>query len=273
MSADLPEGPGPDDQAPGPDPATASAESERPARWIRVEGPPLTEEAAQCLRDEFMRRWDLRDDWRRGWPLVGWPLVADTQLLSEDPLAEELPTEEPLPDRDGLQAEAIHTQPPDLLAPIDPSYDVRWPPGFVRRPDLPDPDPHRCDVPAEWPEGAVWRCERGHLWVCGDACECRGHFDRHRGRGFHTEGRVWRPASLWQRLRYGGRAAREDQGGPNRVELFVSPSAFNPVWGRAEKGGYGAGNKTADELKPPPAAVTTAGRATRRADEDDTRAR
>lgn len=120
--------------------------------------------------------------------------------------------EPPPSDNDWLRSEDIRT-----ARPPDPRYGRCGPAGYVHRPSDARP-PHRCDLPAEWEEGAVWRCPEDHLWIVGSACQCRGHFERHGGRGMHTVGLAWWPATWWQRRRYGGRRAELDMANANRVQ-------------------------------------------------------
>lgn len=91
------------------------------------------------------------------------------------------------------------------------------PPGFIATNTRRE---HRCPLPAQYGMGALWRCQEGHLWVIDEACECRGRFERHGGRGIHTVGLAYWPASWWQRRRYGPgmKRARLWMANENRVE-------------------------------------------------------
>lgn len=73
-------------------------------------------------------------------------------------------------------------------------------------------DPHACQPPthggyALTPMGRLgdlWRCDDcGALWRIGDACDLcdwAGEWRAHDGG--HALGVTWRPATLWQRIRY-----------------------------------------------------------------------
>lgn len=51
--------------------------------------------------------------------------------------------------------------------------------------------------------GDLWRCPCGALWRIGDACDVCDRLGEWRAHpGYHTLGVVWRPATLWQRIRY-----------------------------------------------------------------------
>jgi hypothetical protein len=76
----------------------------------------------------------------------------------------------------------------------------RWTPGYVHRGQK-AVERHVCDLPAEWPRGALWRCQDGHLWVC------EGTFLRR-----------WEPATWWARLSHGGKRARDGMAIRNRQE-------------------------------------------------------
>ncbi len=134
----------------------------------------------------------------------------------------EPPREPPPTDNAWLQSEDIHAQ----RRPPDPRG------GYVHRPS--QEKRHECPLPAEWEAGAVWRCPEGHLWVVDEACACRGRFERHGGRGAHTVGLAWWPASWWQRRRYGGitigaaTRARPDMANQNRDERFTAPGSWSP---------------------------------------------
>lgn len=85
---------------------------------------------------------------------------------------------------------------------------------------------HQCPLPQQWAPRALWQCPEGHLWTVVPACECRGHIDRHRGRGTHSMGLMWLPASWWQRRKYGpgmkrARLSMADRG--ERVQGAVKP--------------------------------------------------
>jgi hypothetical protein len=69
---------------------------------------------------------------------------------------------------------------------------------------------HQCPLPAQWTAGALWRCPAGHLWVVDEACACHGDLNKHGGRGQHTHGLAWRPATWWQRRTYGPGMKRAD---------------------------------------------------------------
>lgn len=101
--------------------------------------------------------------------------------------------------------------------------------GYVYRPSD-HAEPHRCPLPAEWEDGAVWRCPEGHLWVVDDACgACRTvRTAAARGHGGQcTVGLAWWPATWWQRRRHGGitigaaTRARLDMANGNRVQSFA----------------------------------------------------
>jgi hypothetical protein len=98
--------------------------------------------------------------------------------------------------------------------------------GYVYRPSD-HAERHACPLPAEWEPGAVWRCPEGHLWVVDEVCACRGHIERHHGRGVHSVGLAWRPATWWERRRRGGITigeacrARLDMANQNRVQSFA----------------------------------------------------
>lgn len=75
------------------------------------------------------------------------------------------------------------------------------------------PPAHVCAPPSHVshgyvnvPVGAVgdlWRCDDCHtLWRIGDACDTCDHFGSWPHPGGHEIGTKWRPATLWQRLRY-----------------------------------------------------------------------
>lgn len=53
--------------------------------------------------------------------------------------------------------------------------------------------------------GDLWRCWCGRLWRVGDSCDYGPHGGRCPRGGYHSQGRKWRPATWWQRLRYRGR--------------------------------------------------------------------
>jgi hypothetical protein len=68
---------------------------------------------------------------------------------------------------------------------------------------------HRCPTPMGSfdPAGQVgdlWRCDDcGVLWRVGLACDFCDHFGDNRSHpGGHAVGSCWRPATLWQRIRY-----------------------------------------------------------------------
>lgn len=73
-------------------------------------------------------------------------------------------------------------------------------------PQLVGSDGRPMELREQVPDGRVgdlWRCACGALWRIGHACDpC----DRTGGRlphaGGHAIGIVWRPATLWQRIRY-----------------------------------------------------------------------
>lgn len=51
--------------------------------------------------------------------------------------------------------------------------------------------------------GDVWRCDDCRkLWRVGRACAVCDLYGEHAGGGSHVVGLRWRPATLWQRLRY-----------------------------------------------------------------------
>jgi hypothetical protein len=68
--------------------------------------------------------------------------------------------------------------------------------------------PHRCDLPmgSFGPYGAdgdLYRCDVcGTLWRLGDACDACEAYGPGRHRGQCRIGQTWRPATLWQRIRY-----------------------------------------------------------------------
>lgn len=107
----------------------------------------------------------------------------------------------------------------DLLPP---PTDVDWllmtPPGRTGSGYVIGPkngDPHRCPLPAEWLPGAVWRCPDGHLWMVGAEL---GVFR-------DSDVTAWVPASLWRRLKHGGRKARRGMANGNRCQRTVRPTA------------------------------------------------
>lgn len=70
------------------------------------------------------------------------------------------------------------------------------------------PPSHTCDVPnhsfgPNGSRGDLWRCDVCHdLWRIGlacDTCDRNGGFEHP---GVHQVGNTWRPATVWQRLRF-----------------------------------------------------------------------
>lgn len=122
--------------------------------------------------------------------------------------------------------EHLPTEPPPDTSWLEMTSSRARPSGYVHRPSR--EKRHECPLPAEWEDGAVWRCPEGHLWVIGEACECRGRFERHSGRGVHTVGLAYWPASWWQRRRHGGKRARLDMANGNRRERFMAPGSWSP---------------------------------------------
>jgi hypothetical protein len=52
-------------------------------------------------------------------------------------------------------------------------------------------------------QGDLWRCDQcERLWRVGDACDACDWYGDSPHPGMCTLGLVWRPATLWQRLRY-----------------------------------------------------------------------
>jgi hypothetical protein len=52
-------------------------------------------------------------------------------------------------------------------------------------------------------QGDLWRCDRcGRLWRVASACDACDWYGSRPHPGMCTLGLVWRPATLWQRLRY-----------------------------------------------------------------------
>lgn len=90
-------------------------------------------------------------------------------------------------------------KPPDLMdLPRNPALGGTW----VRRAGA-EPNPHICEAPAGEQLGDLWRCGCGRLLRWADACDwcdSGGHGDPLRG--MCTTGRVWRPATYWQRIRH-----------------------------------------------------------------------
>jgi hypothetical protein len=108
--------------------------------------------------------------------------------------------------------------------PPDPRYGAIPPEGRFIEPTKRKAD-HQCPLPQQWTPGTLWQCPEGHLWVVGEACECGGDFDRHNGRGTHTMGYAWQPATWSQRRRYGGKRADLSMADLNvRQELGIKPS-------------------------------------------------
>lgn len=61
---------------------------------------------------------------------------------------------------------------------------------------------HREAVP-DGRMGDLWRCPCGALWRIGDACDACDRFGEWRAHpGMHALGVAWRPATLWQRIRF-----------------------------------------------------------------------
>lgn len=77
---------------------------------------------------------------------------------------------------------------------------------------------HRCEPPFKpgpdpnWPTlfsrpighlGDLWRCDDCRkLWRIGRACGWCDHYGDRPHRGGHEVGETWRPATLWQRIKY-----------------------------------------------------------------------
>lgn len=78
--------------------------------------------------------------------------------------------------------------------------------GWVRR-AADKPKPHECRPPtaAAGDIDDLWRCHCRKLWRVGRKCDTCDHnrTDTHRG-GYHVPTKAWRPATLWQRIRYRG---------------------------------------------------------------------
>lgn len=78
--------------------------------------------------------------------------------------------------------------------------------GWVRR-AISEPKPHECRPPtaAAGDIDDLWRCHCRKLWRVGRKCDTCDHnrSDTHRG-GYHVPTKAWRPATLWQRIRYRG---------------------------------------------------------------------
>jgi hypothetical protein len=152
-----------------------------------------------------------------------------------------LPTEPPPSDNDWLRSEDIRaTRPPNPGRVGEPGYRAR-PAGYVWRPSDAR-QPHRCDLPAEWEQGAVWRCPEGHLWVVLRRREPAY------ANGYAPASAEWVPAWWWTRLRYGGKRARTSMGNENRVR---SVRHMRPPPPAAVKG--------IDPLPVPPPTISPAG--------------
>jgi hypothetical protein len=60
-----------------------------------------------------------------------------------------------------------------------------------------------CATEIDGEQGDLWRCDRcGRLWRVGDACDACDWYGSRPHPGMCTLGLVWRPATLWQRLRH-----------------------------------------------------------------------
>lgn len=85
--------------------------------------------------------------------------------------------------------------------------------GWVRR-AANEAKQHECAPPVAhgpvlgWPDplgslGDLWRCRCGSLWRVGYRCDGCDHYGEGRcGRGHAMHRYAWRPATLWQRIRY-----------------------------------------------------------------------
>jgi hypothetical protein len=135
-----------------------------------------------------------------------------------------LPTEPP-PDNSWLETESHRARPS----------------GYVHRPSDARPQ-HRCDLPAEWEQGAVWRCPQGHLWVVLHRREPAY------ANGYAPTSAEWVPAWWWTRLRYGGKRARTSMGNDNRRRTVKHMRPPPP-----------AAAKGLDSLPVPPPTISPAG--------------
>lgn len=63
---------------------------------------------------------------------------------------------------------------------------------------------HPCELPTAYgADGDLYRCDWcGVLWRLGDACDACEAYGRGHHRGQCEVGSAWRPATLWQRIRY-----------------------------------------------------------------------
>jgi hypothetical protein len=75
---------------------------------------------------------------------------------------------------------------------------------------MPQHGRHTCPLPAEWIEGAVWKCPAGHLWLMTRQPKLRNFVVVMLG--------VWEPAPWWLRLRHAGRRTHVAMGNENRVQ-------------------------------------------------------
>lgn len=70
-------------------------------------------------------------------------------------------------------------------------------------------DTHQCPAPVgsfggpTAARGDLWRCGCGTLWRVGLACRtCEAYGNVYPHMGQHLVGKVWLPATWWQRIRY-----------------------------------------------------------------------
>lgn len=154
-----------------------------------------------------------------------------------------------------------HGLPPSMCPdcrPEPPPADTSWlvmtssrarPAGYVWRPSDARPA-HQCDLPAEWEDGAVWRCPLGHLWVV------RLGVNPYR-RGYAAVGLEWTPAGWWMRRRHGGRRARVEMANENRRKTArtMKPPPRMPK----APGGVSGPPRGLDSLPVPPPQVSTPG--------------
>jgi hypothetical protein len=99
--------------------------------------------------------------------------------------------------------------------------------GYVHRPS--QQKRHECPLPAEWEDGAVWRCPEGHLWVVVVRVPP----------GLRRQARYWQPATWLQRRRYGGRHARLGMANGNRIDPDGYDAPRDPPRAPRTPGGFG----------------------------------
>jgi hypothetical protein len=91
---------------------------------------------------------------------------------------------------------------------VTPVHNVTYQPPSPPIPNAPEPRPYiRAEVDGD--RGDLWRCEDcGRLWRVGWACDACDWYGVGRHDGMCSVGLAWRPAKLWQRIRYRRRGRR-----------------------------------------------------------------